>query len=413
MRVRWRGTLAATALAVLSVAGVGIGGAAAATFIVNCPGDSIQAAVNAACSGDVVEVIGTCNESVTVGVQVAVCPTPGPFDRLTLRGRSKKGSGSTVIEGVGGPAITVTADAINIIIKNMSVGSNTSHGISLVSAHKVDISNVTTPSPGGTVDDGIHVDSWSTNTMISSSTLNGNPGDGIEMGGTYGQIDNVTADDNGAAGIHVTGSNADVQRCTAENTSAGNAQMVGFLIEGPAAIVQRSLATGNTVAQFHDTASSRGVIHFRNVAGDRSATNAPASGKGFWEEGSGNYITTCTSTRNKEEGVHLAGDGNQLQVTTSSENIGSQVLISGSHNLLYRDTATAVGTGNFASSEPAFHVTLGSMANFFVRCAASVSTTTAGDGYTIVDANNPDPTTTGTGNSRRPAVATDPPQALR
>jgi len=407
MRIRGRAFLAA-AVAVLSVGAMTSTAAQAVTITVACPA-SVQAAVNAACSGDVIVVTGTCAESVVVGLQGGGCPGGVmPFTKLTIKGGGS-GGGATIIQGQAGPAITVTADALNVTLSNLTVGSNATHAIAVVSAHKVIINNVKTPSPGGTVGDGVNVDMMSTNTMITSCTLNGNTGDGVEMGGTFGQINNVTANDNGAAGFHITGSSADVQRCTANNTAAAPAQLVGFLIEGPTAIVQRSLAMDNTVAQYHDTASSRGVIHFRNVAGNRSAVAAPASGKGFWEEGSGNYISTCTAIRNAGDGVHLAGDGNELQLTTSTQNVGSQVLVTGDRNLLDRSTGLRVGTGAFTSILPVFNVMAGSTANFFVRCSASVeSGAPSGAGYTI-----PDATTTGTRNTRRPALSTDPPAALR
>ncbi|MDP3939323.1 MAG: right-handed parallel beta-helix repeat-containing protein [Deltaproteobacteria bacterium] len=413
MRFRSMGILAAAAVAMLTAGMLGIDVAGAATLTVTCPA-SVQTAVNAACSNDVILVTGTCAESVVVGLQTfaAGCPEGVvPFSKLTIKGSGTKSSGATIIQGQAGPAITVTADAVNVTLQNMTVGSNTSHGIAVVSAHKVIINNVKTPTTLpllGTAMDGVNVDMLSTNTMVTSCTLNGNLGDGVEMGATFGQIHNVTANDNGMAGIRITGSSADVQRCTAKDTTAPGVQQYGFYVDGPTAILQRSAADSNAIAQFFDAPASRGVIHFRNVAGLSNAA-APLPGDGFSENGSGNYISSCTSIRNMGHGVHMAGDGNELQLTVSSQNVGSQVLITGDRNLIDRSTALRVGTGFFTSVLPDFNVILGSTANFFVRCVASLESGAAsGQGYAI-----PDATTTGTRNTRRPALPTDPPVSMR
>lgn len=407
MRFRSMGILAAVAVGTLAAGLLGIDAAGAVTLTVTCPA-SVQTAVNAACSNDVIVVTGTCNQSVVVGLQNAGCPGGAvAFTKLTIRGAGTGGA-STIIQGQAGPGITVTADAVNVTIENLTVGSNTSHGIAVVSAHKVVLNNITTPTLGGTAGDGVNADMMSTNTMVTSSSLNGNAGDGVNMGATFGQISNVTANDNGAAGIRITGSSADVQRCTAKDTLAPGVQQYGFYVDAPAAILQRSAADSNAIAQFFDAPGSRGVIHFRNVAGLSNAA-APLPGDGFSENGSGNYISSCTSIRNMGVGVRMAGDGNELQLTTSSQNVGSQVLITGDRNLCDRSSTLRVGTGVFTSVLPDFNVMAGSTANFFVRCTASVeSGAPSGAGYTI-----PDATTTGTRNTRAPALSTDPPASMR
>jgi len=236
------------------------------------------------------------------------------------------------------------------------------------------------------------------------------------MGATHGMLNNVTANDNMEAGIHVTGDNVSVERCTAHNTAAGNAQQFGFQVAGATAVIQKSIAQDNTVAQYHNTQASTGVILFRNTAGDPRALAPPVGGgKGVWEEGSGNYISNFTVTRNAGDGVHLAGDGNQLQRSSVSESGGAQVLITGSRNLVTSVRATRVSAPSlFASTDPAIHVDgLLSKANFFIRTSVSVAGTTPGDGFTIVDKDNPEPTTTGERNTRRPTAVGDPPAALK
>jgi len=392
--------------------------AGAATITVNCDmGELLQAAIDGACSGDRITVTGTCNEAVIIGFEPVGCnmpPTPNtPFQNLSISGRSgKKGATGTTIEGVGGPAITVNSNAIRISIKGLTVGSDTDHGIAILSAHRVTLTNIRTPSPLATPlgGDGVNVDTLSTNTKLTSSTLNGNGGDGVEMGATNGSINNVTANDNMEAGIHVTGDNVKVERCTAHNTATLPAQQVGFQVDGATAVIQKSIAQNNTVAQYHNTLASRGVILFRNTAGDSRVTVAPASGKGVWEQGSGNYISNFTVTRNGGDGVHLAGDGNQLQRSSVFGNVGAQVRVEGDRNLLTSVSATRLGPGDpFESMVPAYNVMAGSQANFFIRTNASVDgTAVVGDGFSI-----PDLTTTGERNTRRPTVVGDPPAALK
>ncbi len=394
-------------------------GKGGATLTVDCDmGESLQTdGIDKACSGTTISVTGTCNEAVTVGMTKAanpLCPVSAPFEDLTIRGTSgKKGATGTTIEGFGGPAITVNSNAIRIKIEGLTVGSDTGHGIAISSAHRVTLSNITTPSPLGTVGDGVNVDTLSTNTEVSSSTLNGNGGDGVQMGATYGMINNVTANDNMDAGIHVTGDNVSVERCTAHNTAAfgSNDQQFGFQVAGATAVVQKCIAQDNTVAQYNNTGTSTGVILFRNTAGDSRATVVPASGKGVWEEGSGNYISNFTVTRNAEEGVHLAGDGNQLQRSSVFGNVGAQVLVEGDRNLVTSVSATRLGVAPdpFLSGEPVFNVLPVSEANFFNSTSASVeSGAGVGEGYSI-----PDLTTTGNRNSRRPSLAGDPPDTLK
>jgi parallel beta-helix repeat protein len=281
--MKMRGKIVTGALAgCLILLGTWVPPAGGTVFTVACGGGGtpLQDAVDAACSGDTINVSGTCNEAVTIDMDAGppTCgPNPAaPFTQLRIKAGGK-GAGAAVVNGVGGPGITVTGNARNIQIEGFTVGSNTSHGIAVLGAHRVLLSSITTPSGVGTVDDGIHVDTASTRVQVLSSTLNGNGGDGLEMGATYGRVNNVTANDNGAAGFHLTGSQIDLQRCTAENTSSGNDQLYGFMTAGPGVITQSALAYGNLVAQFYDTASSTGVIHFRDVAGNSRATTPPTA----------------------------------------------------------------------------------------------------------------------------------------
>jgi len=207
---------------------------------------------------------------------------------------------STVIPG--GPAFLITGNARNVTISNMTVGSATSHGIQVMSAHRVTLSGIRTAPSSAPLAfaflDGINIDTASTRVRVVSSTLNSNLQDGVENGSTDGEVTSVTANDNGAVGIHVPGSNVMVNRCRAdENTGTPFAQNEGYRFDGPGAIVEECTAKGNVVAQFRDAVGSTGVIHFRNTAGSSSATTVT----GFSDDvqalpvGNGQPFSTCVS----------------------------------------------------------------------------------------------------------------------
>jgi hypothetical protein len=386
------------------------GGVRAANLVVNCttglPIATIQGAVNSACSNDTISVSGACNESVTINTQNAGC-TGGAvaFTKLSLKGTS-----NTVNHFTGaGPAFLISGGARNISLSTFTVGADNGHGIEVAGAHLVDLSGIRTTAADQASQDGIHIDTASTRVRVRSSTLLENGGDGVEMGATYGEVTSVTANDNGAAGINVTGSNDSITRCKANETNGvGNAQQEGFLFSGPGAIVQQCSATDNIVAQFQDTSTSTGVIHYRNIAGTSSATDHTlAGGTGFLEEGSGNRINACTAVKNNGPGFDIEGDGNALQVSSSNSNVGSQLLIGGNNNFIQSNTFTRVSTTDFTSTEHAVQCPVG-QANFFDRNRVSVASGSAtGDGYTV------DPSNNGSRNTRAPSDPDDPPAYLR
>jgi len=410
-----RGGLIVAVICALSAAFAGE--ARAAKLQVNCSGPAtytdIQTAVNNACSGDTISVSGACDEAVTINTQNAILCTGGAlaFTQLSIKGGSSTSNNNTG----AGPAFLIMGNARNITINNFTVGSAASHGIQAVSAHRVTLEGIrTAPNsfPGAVAAlDGINIDTASTRVRVLSSTLNNNGDDGVENGSTDGEVSSVTANDNELAGIHVPGSNVMVTKCKADDTLAGNVQDEGFRFDGPGAIVQQCNAKDNVVAQFRDTAASKGVIHFRNVAGNSSATVVPlGAGIGFWEEGSGNRINTCSVFRNASHGVHLAGNGNTLQLSTVSSNVGDQVQITGNNNFIQSNTITRVSAPNvFASTTPAVNVPGGADANFFDSNRVSISgVTTATNGFNVVDADN-----NGQQNSRSPGDPLDPPLNLR
>ena len=399
------------------------GEARAVSHQVNCPGgvlpvfSTIQAAVNAACSNDTISVVGTCNEAVVINLagNTSMCATGDglPFTKLTITG------GSNAINNYNpgpGPAFLITGNAYNITMSNFIVGAAAGDGIQVLGAHRVTLQNIRTAPTTFlgifATGDGIHIDTASTRARVLSSTLNNNGGDGVENGSTDGEVTSVTANDNELIGIHVPGSNAMVTRCKADETSAGNVQDEGYRFDGPGAIVQQNNAKDNIVAQFHDTAASTGVIHFRNIAGNSSAIAVPAgAGIGFWEEGWGNRINTCSVFRNATDGVKIDGSGNALQLSTISSNKLQQVRITGDNNFIQTNTITRVGgTSAFASSDISVNLAAGATANFLQSNRVSITTPTlAGNGYTEVATG----TNNGLQNTLAPSNPIDPPANLR
>jgi hypothetical protein len=216
--------------------------------------------------------------------------------------------------------------------------------------------------------DGINIDTASTRARVLSSTLN-NGGD-VENGSTDGRCpasrQRQRADRNSRPRLQRDG---DALRAD-ENTGTGNVQDEGYRFDGPGAIVQQCNAKNNVVAQIRDATGSTGVIHFRNIAGNSSATTVPpGAGVGFLEEGTGNRINTCQIYRNASHGVHLAGSGNALQLSTISTNVGDQVRITGDNNFIDQNSITRVstGTGAFISLTPAVNAPGGANSNFFNR----------------------------------------------
>ena len=106
-----------TALFALGLLGFSISQASADP--VECDdGDSIQAALDEAANGDTINVVGTCNERVTIDL-----------DNLTLDG------GETAVidgTGLGATSLLLTVRASNVTIRGFTVQNSPIHGISII-----------------------------------------------------------------------------------------------------------------------------------------------------------------------------------------------------------------------------------------------------------------------------------------
>lgn len=168
-RASTRGRLLLLGLLLLALGG----SAQAATITVNCPA-SIQAAVNAAMPGDVIQVTGTCTESVFIG------------DRVHLTIRATTLGSATIVAPTDSDAFDLQGSRdINFenLIVNGGVGSVTGGGIGSFGDSQFSVRNCTIQNH---VDVGVFLDLNSRVTIIGS-TIQGN-GDGVDVTGDSAAI---------------------------------------------------------------------------------------------------------------------------------------------------------------------------------------------------------------------------------
>jgi len=184
------------------------------TKTVNCPGQSLQTAVDAAKPGDIINVTGTCNEALNVKT-----------DDLTL-----DGLGSAIIDGTALDQVVITiTGAVRVVIRNLTV-QNGSDGILATRQAHVTLAELVAQ---GNSQRGIRIDSNSTaalkNCMVQGSGMEGiivrrssnatfegtiisqtSNGPGIVISGSsigdFLPASNITAITNQGAGIAVQGS---------------------------------------------------------------------------------------------------------------------------------------------------------------------------------------------------------------
>jgi parallel beta-helix repeat protein len=234
------------------VAGIGtlaLGGqVAAGTLTVNCPADSLQAAVEAAVPGDTIQVTGTCTESVLIrneqmrialdGQNVAtISPTSG-YAAFTVRGKGiairnftitggpgagiwvNRGSNALIIQNhihsMGGNGITVNQLSF-AVIRNNNIHGNAGDGILISETSDSRIGfdqNYDSAASPNTIQNnggrGITV-SGSSKARIAGNTISGNTGDGIGVfRSAQADIAGNTINTNGGSGVNV-GMNGGVQ----------------------------------------------------------------------------------------------------------------------------------------------------------------------------------------------------------
>lgn len=213
----------------------------AGTLTVNCPVDSLQAAVDLALPGDTIQVTGTCTESVLIrneqmrialdGQNVATISPASGYAAFTVRGKGitirnftitggpgagvwvNRGSNAIInqnhIHGMGGNGITVNQLSF-AVIRNNNIHGNAGDGILISETSDSRIGfdqNYDAAASPNTIQNnggrGITV-SGTSKARIVGNTITGNTGDGIGVfRNAQADIAGNTLDSNGGSGINV------------------------------------------------------------------------------------------------------------------------------------------------------------------------------------------------------------------
>ncbi|NWG04944.1 MAG: right-handed parallel beta-helix repeat-containing protein [Syntrophaceae bacterium] len=144
-----------------SPAGASAGTPRGVTRTVNCPTQSLQAEINAANPGDVINVTGTCNENITFLHEK---------QRITIDG----GNVATINGPSSSNSTVMVRGANGIVIQNFTITGG-ARGIQLWRGASATINHNTIQSTGG---QGIVVGS-SSHGVIKNNTIQNNPGTGI------------------------------------------------------------------------------------------------------------------------------------------------------------------------------------------------------------------------------------------
>jgi hypothetical protein len=130
--------------------------------MVNCPGDSLQAAVNVAQPGDIIKVTGTCNENVLV---------PHEKHKIVIDGQNV-----ATIHGQNSAAPTLNVRGKGIVIQNFEItGGNAGIDVNLNSMAEILHNNI--HNTGG---DGIVINQSSSG-VIMNNNIHNNPDSGIAV----------------------------------------------------------------------------------------------------------------------------------------------------------------------------------------------------------------------------------------
>jgi parallel beta-helix repeat protein len=199
-----------------------------------CPGNSLQAAVNAAVPGDTIPVSGTCNENILV---------PNDKQRIAL-----DGGGTAIIRGPNSATPTLNIRGKGILLRGFTITGGSS-GIHVNRGAASVIDDNTIQNTGGT---GVIVDELAFSVLTNNSVEN-NPGAGILVS------------EGSAARI---GFNADIETVASANRIEGNA--VGLLVTNGSS----ARAVGNTISDN----TGAGVIVLRGSSADISANAIDGNG---------------------------------------------------------------------------------------------------------------------------------------
>ncbi|HOO53398.1 MAG TPA: NosD domain-containing protein [Methanothrix sp.] len=231
-----------------------------------CDYTSIQAAINAACPGDTIEVwSGTYYENVVVNKS------------LTLRGMDT-GTGQPIVHAGGlGNAITLSSDGCTLEGFVATNSASTKAGISVASSDNSIFNNIATlskfgislvSSSGNTISDntatnnthsGIDITYSSSNNIISSNVVTGNRKYGIVL---YDSCNDNTVWSNAATGsergVYLYSS---YNNTISENTATGNSEYGISLASSSSNTISDNTATDSTLHGIHLSSSSDNTIY--------------------------------------------------------------------------------------------------------------------------------------------------------
>jgi len=267
-----------------------------------CNYTTIQAAINAACSGDSIEVYsGTYEENVDVN------------KKLTLRGINN-GSGLPVVDAGGsGSAITISADGCT------------------VEGFEVRNSGNAWPCAG------IHV--TSKGNIISDNTASKNKWDGISLRNSNGNmISGNTLTSNDASGIYLESSKSNAIE---NNTAMSNSQNGIMLSE-----CSNNAISGNNASQN----SLWGIYLFQSVGNtlrNNGANKNRNAGIFVHDNSRDNIIKDNTANINSDKGISLRKSiNNTISNNIAAGNTYGIFLDSSTSNTISGNTATGPAAGN-------------------------------------------------------------------
>lgn len=284
-----------------------------------CNYTTIQAAINAACPRDTIEVYsGPYNEHVVVN------------KTLTLQGIDT-GSGLPVVNAGGsGSAITISADGCT------------------VEGFEARNSGSAWPCAG------IHV--TSKGNIISDNTASKNKWDGISLNNSNGNmISDNTLTNNGASGIYLQSSN---NNAIENNTATGNGHNGIKLSPCQNNTISANIASHNNAWGIYLVQSSDNTV-WDNAANDNGQT-------GIFIEDNSNYniINDNTASSNDENGINLdSSSNNNISSNDATDNSESGIrLDSASGNTISDNTASGNGIAGIWLASSSSNAILGGIA---------------------------------------------------
>ena len=176
-------------------------------------------------------------------------------------------------------------------------------GVDVSSANTVTVSNVVA---SGSVLAGMFICCGVGSSSINSSTVSGNGGDGIIVGGLSARIQSSNASGNADHGIETSGGFASIRSSTASG-NGGN----GIYATGDNASIASSTASGN---------GSSGIVVVGNSAQIKSAAASGNAGIGIAVQGDSASIGSSTASGNGNTGIGVIGSSAAIKGNLTDAN---------------------------------------------------------------------------------------------